>query len=460
MIDRMSSYDHPDLDVAARLREYPLMDALLWRRSRRFAPGMTLGTGPLAHPSTAPPRPLTLAEQAALAFAACGITGNSLGELPYGTSGSGNIMMQFVGRTVASGDSVHSVSLIVIDDDGAWLVRRPQELERTELPQLIELARAGELVPLYERMRVRIADSRPELPREVPFTPPFNNYSTNVPGTTYFVPVAELTALAINLMLTAFGDDMSYFLVDDRNRFAPAGLGKFARSKGGHLNDDLAAGRVGTVSMIESWLYEFAAVEQGAMLQNLGLMSQALGLGGFPHFAAHPYGWFEALGFDMQPIPFSRTIGGDPLMTAMLKLTGRDIPVPTAVGLHRAGEPLIQPYCPPAYPSMAEAVLAFIDVKYGAAHGSFRDGSGANGFRDGGAVQSGIGPYSDRAIAATIACCEYLHRRYGRIPGGSGPFRTVLAYQASHVDTEFYDRFYRPGALSPTQRERAAERTR
>lgn len=83
-----------------------------------------------------------------------------------------------------------------------------------------------------------------------------------------------------------------------------------------------------------------------------------------------------------------------------------------------------------------------------------------SGFLDGPAVQSGIAEYSDRTIAATIACCAYLFRRYGRIPGGSGPFRTVLAYQASDVDTEFYDRFYRPGALSPTQRGRAAERVR
>ena len=51
---------------------------------------------------------------------------------------------------------------------------------------------------------------------------------------------------------------------------------------------------------LETWLYEFIAIEQGGMLQNLGLMTQALGLGGFPHFAAHPFIWFQALGFRMQ----------------------------------------------------------------------------------------------------------------------------------------------------------------
>jgi len=36
------------------------------------------------------------------------------------------------------------------------------------------------------------------------------------------------------------------------------------------------------------------------MLQNLGLMAQALGLGGFPNFANHEFAWFQALGFRME----------------------------------------------------------------------------------------------------------------------------------------------------------------
>lgn len=51
---------------------YPLLDALLRRRSRRFARGMHLDGGPLAYASTHPPQPISLEEEAALAFAACG----------------------------------------------------------------------------------------------------------------------------------------------------------------------------------------------------------------------------------------------------------------------------------------------------------------------------------------------------------------------------------------------------
>ena len=93
-----------------------------------------------------------------------------------------------------------------------------------------------------------------------------------------------------------------------------------------------------------------------------------------------------------------------------------------------------------------EAALAFDDYKYAAAKGTFRDGGSATGWRDPAAVQTGIARYSDRAIDATIACCEYIHWRYGRFPGGTGPFRTVLAYQAHRLDADFYRKFYRDDA--------------
>jgi hypothetical protein len=72
-----------------------------------------------------------------------------------------------------------------------------------------------------------------------------------------------------------------------------------------------------------------------------------------------------------------------------------------------------------------------------------RDGGAASAWRDGSKVQAGIPLYSDRAIEATIAYCDYVYRRYGRFPANSGPFRTLLAYQAHHLDRDFYERFYR-----------------
>jgi hypothetical protein len=445
----------PDTDdtIFERVARYPLLTALLERRSRRFARGMKLNGGPLAYESKAAPQPLSRAEEAALAFAACGITGPVLGELPYESgaeheAGSGNIITHFVGRTVASGDALHTVALFVINDEGAWFLKRPQDYPRAEIVELAAAARRQEFTTLYERARVRLSDRRVDVPRAHPYVPAFNRWSANVPGTTYFLPVSELSALYINVLLSAFSEEFAFFIVDDRRRFQPAGLRRFARSAGGHLQDDPRAGRVGTISSFETWLYEFAALEQGMMLQNLALMTEALGLGGFPHFAAHPFGWFQTLGFRMEEIALSRLVGAGALTSRIMRALGKDARVPTAVGLERDGATLIKPFCPPYYRNMEEAVLAFVAYKYAPGCGTLRDGGAATAWRDGAQVQARIPEYSEQTIAATIAYCDYVYRRYGRFPAASGPFRTVLAHQSHHLDLEFYEKFYRAGALA------------
>lgn len=442
-----------------QLSRYPLLDAIIERRSRRFAKSLRLNGGPLAYESAQSPQPLSREEEAALAFAACGVTGHVLAELPYETgneteAGSGNIMTHFVGRTVASGDAMHAVIVFVINDDGVSMLKRPQDYPRAEIATMTADARARKLVQLYERNSVPIADKRLDVPREPPYVPPFNKWSANLPGTTYFLPVSELTAYYINILLTAFNEEFGYFIMDERNRFRPAGLERFARSRGGHLYDDASAGRAGTVNSLETWVCEFAALEQGEILQNLALMTQALGLGGFPHFAAHPFIWFQTLGFRIEEIALSKIIGAGPVTRRLMRALKKDVAVPTAVGLERNDVTLIKPYCPPYYRNMEEAVLAFVDYKYAEGAGTMRDGGAATAWLDGARVQSGIPKYSDNAIAAAVAYCDYIYKRYGRFPANSGPFRTVLAHQAHHLDLDFYDRFYKPEALSQRQRAR------
>src|SRR6185369_920767 len=97
--------------------------------------GMKIPAGPLAFESRHQSKPLTEEEEAALVFAACGITGHALADLCYAKGGGGGIMAGLVARTIASGDGLQTVALIVINDEGAWLVRRPRELPAAEIPQ-------------------------------------------------------------------------------------------------------------------------------------------------------------------------------------------------------------------------------------------------------------------------------------------------------------------------------------
>src|ERR671938_750631 len=230
------------------LAGYPLLDALTERRSRRFGEGMSLNGGPLAYHSTHASQPLSLEEEAALAFAGCGITGFALAELPYESgnvseAGGGNIMTHLVSRTVASGDAMHNITLFVLNDEGVWMLKRPQDYRRDEIADLSQAAREHRLVELYEKSRVQIAEGRHDVPRELPFVAPFNKWAANLPATTYFLPVDESSALHINSLLSAFGEEFSYFVVDERNRFRPPDIAKFGRSKGGHLHDEPREGR-------------------------------------------------------------------------------------------------------------------------------------------------------------------------------------------------------------------------
>jgi hypothetical protein len=122
--------------------------------------GMKIESGPFAYESRHEPLPLTEAEEAALAFAACGVTGYALADLSYGRGQGGGMLAGLLGRSVASPDAINTVSVVLTNDEAAYLLKRPQDSAPDEIPELIELARKGDLVELYRRSRIKISDGR------------------------------------------------------------------------------------------------------------------------------------------------------------------------------------------------------------------------------------------------------------------------------------------------------------
>lgn len=447
----MKANERASSDPLAEIENYPLLEALRDRRSRRFGRGMKIPAGPLAYESQQCAVPLTEDEEAALVFAACGITGHALADLTYARGEGGNIMAGLVARTIASGDGLQTVALVVTNDTGTHLIRRPRELSATEVANLIDLGRRGEFTETYRRSRVRIKDGRAEPPIEPLFNINANRWAAHAPGTSYFLPINDLTLMYVNGLLEILNEDTGVFVIDERNGYRPAGVGRFSRSRGGHLHDDPASLRMVTIRQVEQFVTEFVTVEQGMMLQNLGLMAQALGLGGYPNFANHEFGWFEALGFRVQRMPASRYLGVGALTALGMKLLKRDVEIPYPVGLERDGEVLLKPFCPPYYATMGDAVQAVVELKFGSV-GVFRSVGQGSAWSNHTATSAAIPRVSEAAIAATTAYCEYVWDRYGRFPAYLPPYKTVLGFQACHLDADFYDRFYRPEALAGTQR--------
>lgn len=428
-----------------------LFEVLLNRRSRRVGLGMTIPAGPFAYTSPLEPVPLTEDEEAALAFAACGVTGYALADLSYGPKEGGSMLVGRLGRTVASPDAVNAVSVLVTNDRGTWLLKRPQDFAAAEFPELVRLARNGALTDLYKRGRIRLSDRRAAPPLDPGHNFSINRWSLYAPGTTYFLPIIETTTLTINALLELFGEDMGIFLRDERAWFRPAGVGRFALSKGGHLHDKPHDLRTATIQVMETALLESMATEHGMVLQNLALMTEALGLGGFPNFARHEYSWFKAAGFRMRSMPASRYAGAPRALSALARAFGRDPLLAYPVGLEKDNRVLLKPFCPPYYESMEDAVHAFVKTKFGA-DGTYRGGAQQSSWLDAASCTAKIPAPSAAALQATIAYCDYVFRRYGRFPAYTAPFRTIIGFQVCRVDVDFYASFYDPDALSDAVR--------
>jgi hypothetical protein len=346
-----------------------------------------------------------------------------------------------LGRTVASPDAVHAVAVVVTNDRGTWLLKRPQDFAPAEFSELTRLAREGALTELYRRSRIQLSDRRTAPPLDAGHNFSINRWSLYAPGTTYFLPIIETTALTLNAILELCSESMGVFFRDERRWFRAAGVKRFAVSRGGHLHDNPNEIRTTTVQMLEGSLLESMATEHGMVLQNLALMTEALGLGGFPNFARHENSWFQALGFRMETMPASRYGGAPPFLSRPARWLGKDPLIAYPVGLEKNNGTLLKPFCPPYYKSMKEAVIAFLETKFGA-KGTYRGEARQSSWREPDSCAAKIPAPGAAVVDAAIAYSDYIYRCYGRFPAYTAPFRTVIGFQVCRVDSDFYSRFY------------------
>src|SRR4029453_10695793 len=132
-----------------------------------------------------------------------------------------------------------------------------------------------------------------------------------------------------------------------------------------------------------------------------------------------------------------------------------DPPFTFPLGLERDGAVLLKPFCPPYFPTMEAAVCAFVESKFGMG-GSYRGGADQSSWQEPHNSAANIPAPNAAAVEAAIAYCEYVHRRYGRFPAYTAPFRTVIGFQVCRVDLDFYGRFYHPEGISDPVGEHAA----
>ena len=403
----------------------PLAEAILTRRSRRFGLGMTMPPGPLGHVSRFAPVPLSEIEEALLVSLGTGMTGLALGDLP----GDGLTWMHtWAGHSWPCSCNAHSTRLFFTNDSGLYYVRPTEPLADGGTAPFAGAPPDGTLDRLlgtYRNSLMKLEEGRADLPSGEPGIFGFNAWNVSRPGTTFFVPVTNTTIEYLTLLFIYF---------DKRNRFSIVDELAGGRSCG--LERWVEAGRLGAVEMslvdLELRVLTSLNVEQAFMCQNMSLVLQTLGLGGWMFTGFLPH---HILGVD----PAHRGFGFE-FITPERTLRHAAKPVPVG----RRG--VMEGLCPPYVTSAAEAIERFLAEHEGAE-------DAASPYCHHGQVMEGRAHHGAETVEIVTAFVDHLLTTYGRFPVFIDPMYVRLAFQAHHLDLEFYDRHYAEGAYADAHRE-------
>jgi hypothetical protein len=384
--------------------DYPLFEALYSRRSRRFGLGFEMTERPFRYKSARAPVPLAEIEEALLVSAGVGFSGIALRDqsrpLPYRAGD---------GRTFPSTSRGRRTALFFTNDRGVHVI----DPTGGSVDKLREIDSPGErekILAFYRAHRRELSPTRLDIPRRTPPLSGHNLWDSNTPGSTLFIPVCDVSQSLIGLIAQFVDGKLERFvakhgrgmhIVDDRHGFRPVGTERWLKS--GFLDQEETL----PLSVLERQACYFMFSEPAIICQNMFLATEALGIGGWMHCGFLSREVLEALGF--------RTVV--PHGVAMLA---------NPVGV----DGVFQACCPPYYSSMdtaVDAVLAPMSQQHSASAAALQS-AGAVPYRIIDAEhRDGTVRISDEGIACTKAICNYIH------------------------DTDYYDRFFRPGAYGPTQ---------
>jgi hypothetical protein len=244
----------------------------------------------------------------------------------------------------------------------------------------------------------------------------------NVPGSLLVIPVADVAQHLIAVL--CFLAQNGQAIYDDVNHRTIPGLDAFT----------------GLVDVQEPFplifMEQYALTEATAELATACyagvLMLQGMGLGGWMFDGIDRFTMLGA--------------SGDPEVPGLGFRYDQEEGWPTPNPTGRDG--VFEAYSPPHYPDMSAAVEAFAERKFGPGGPFNPDTPGA--WTDSPGVR-GSAQVHDQEFKACVALqAQYVLDTFGKFPG-TVPSVFIMNYvQAHHLDLDFYDRFFKPGAYLPT----------
>lgn len=409
------------------LREFPLLDALLGRRSRRFFQGARVPDGVFAYDSRHPPLPLSELETLLVVGACGGCTGWQ--DLIYRADRYAPHLSNYAaaagGRTFPSAAGFHTSQVFFTDDTGVYL------LDNRDAPPNLEhggpLGLGDVVAGLRKRVR-KLQDGRLGLPPQIPYVEPHNTWVVNHPGTLLVSPVGDLAQHV--LLVICYLLQNGYVLTDDVHRRAIPGIERF--------RSIVDVDATWPLSFVEQWCMAELTVELGTSCYAGMLLLQAMGLGGWMFNGIDPFSFLGASGQEEAPgLGFRHDVDDR-------------WPTPNPTGLPG----VMEGFCPPHFEDMRQAVDALCERKFGRGGPFSPETPGP--WKDPTRVR-GAAQVHDATFRECVAFqAQYVFDTFGRFPATVPSIFVIQHLQAHHLDLEFYDRFYEPGAYLPSHAQHMA----
>ncbi|WP_223884986.1 hypothetical protein [Nocardia colli] len=407
------------------LAGFPLLDAIHGRRSRRFPMGGAIPAGPLTFASKHPPQPLSNLERALVLNTVAGWTGWHFGisHHPAYAPATPNYCGTPTGRTFGSAAGFHTSEFFFTDDSGTYFLPTRDATPSQDYPPSAGATEA-QLGQLLSRV-VRLSDQRITIPREEPYLEGHNTWIANHPGSLLVIPVADLAQQT--LANIAFFTQNGFVLYDDVHGTTIPGVENY--------RDRLRFADPLPLSFVEQYSLAEASAELMAATHNGHLLLGAMGLGGWSFDGIDRLTMLGASGRpDVPGLGFRYDT--DPRW-----------PMPNPTGLPGTFEA----YCRPHYPSMADAVDALAERKFGRGGPYHPDTPGP--FADNAQVRGSAAPWDKRFRELLTLQATYIDAAFGKFPG-TVPSVWIMNYlQAQHIDVEFYDTLLTETAVLATHRE-------
>ncbi|MHB8811371.1 MAG: hypothetical protein ACYC9M_15380 [Desulfobulbaceae bacterium] len=220
-------------------------------------------------------------------------------------------------------------------------------------------------------------------------------------------------------------------LYDDIHKCPVPGIEQFA--------DIVDTANVWPITFVEQWSLSELTVELGTSCYAGVLMLQAMGLGGWMFNGVDPFAMLGA--------------SGNPEVPGLGFRYDRDDrwPYPNPTGL----EGVMEGYCPPHYRDMRVAVDALCERKFGPGGPFHPETPGP--WQDSRKVRSAAQVHTERFRECVALQAQYLYDTFGKFPGTVPSMFLIIYLQAHHLDPDFYDKFYKPGAYLKTHARHRAQ---